>query len=143
MFQSLKNSPFYKEAFNQLSYSFGTFYLFPGFVVAEINEGVVFSWEDHGKTVTEDIGNLYDENGEGLIYITNRVHNYSVNPIGWLQFYKSKYKLKAYVIVTYSKKGYSNTLLEKLFMSANIYRFTALEKAIEWAKKECLVSTSN
>jgi hypothetical protein len=141
--QNIKNSPYYKEAFNELSYTFGTFYLFAGFVVAEINEDVVFSWEDHGRIVTEDIGNLYDENGANLIYITNRVHKYSVNPVGWLQFYKSKYKLKAYGIVTYSRKGYSNTILEKLFMNANIYRFTALEVAIEWAKKECFVSSSN
>ncbi|AIZ40781.1 hypothetical protein M666_03870 [Cellulophaga baltica 18] len=143
MLQKLKNSPYYKEAFNELSYPFGTFYLFAGYVVAEINEGVVFSWEDHGKTVTEDIGNLYDENGSGLIYITNRVEKYSVNPVGWLQYFKSSYRLKAYVIVTYSKKGYSNTLLEKLFMNANIYRYTCLTDAIEWAKKECLVSSSN
>ena len=132
---SIKNTPFYREAFNELNYSFGNYYLFEGFVVAEINEGVVYSWEKHGKMVTGEIANLYDQNGEDLIYITNRINNYSVNPLGWLQFFKNNYKLKAYGIVTYTKKGYSNTILEKIFMNINIYRFTSLEEAIEWAKK--------
>lgn len=85
--------------------------------------------------VTGEIANLYDQNGEDLIYITNRINNYSVNPLGWLQFFKNNYKLKAYGIVTYTKKGYSNTILEKIFMNINIYRYSSLEEAIEWAKK--------
>ena len=133
--KSIKNTPIYKEAFNELNYSFGNYFLFEGFVVAEINEDVVYSWEKHGKIVANEIANLYDQNGEDLIYITNRIHNYSVNPIGWLQFFKNNFRLKAYGIITYTKKGYSNTILEKIFMNINIYRFSTLEEAITWAKK--------
>lgn len=134
--KSIKKTPYFKEAFNELNYSFGNYFLFEGFVVAEIHEDIVYSWEKHGKIVASEIANLYDQNGEDLIYITNRINNYPVNPIGWIQYFKNSYKLKAYGIVTYSKKGYSNTILEKLFMNINIYRFSSLDEAISWAKKE-------
>jgi hypothetical protein len=136
MLISLKNSPYYKEAFNELVYSFGTYYLFEGFIVAEINEGLVYSWEHHGKQVSIEISNLYENNGDGLIYITNRINNYSVKPSDWLNFYKSKFNLKAYGIVSYSDKGMKNTLIERLFLSSKMKRFKCINEAIEWAKKE-------
>jgi len=82
--KSLKDSPFYCEAINEIVYDFGTFYLFDGFIVAEINEGVVFTWEDHAKKATEEILDLYDSDGRNIIYISNRINNYSVMPSDWV-----------------------------------------------------------
>lgn len=139
---SLKASPLYKEAFNELNYPFGNYFLFEGFIVAEINEDIVYNWENHGKLVAEDVSNLYDHNGKDLIYITNRINNYSVKPTDWIKFYKHHYNLKAYAIVSYSEKGIKNAILEKLFMSTKINRFISLDSAIEWAKKEREVKES-
>ncbi|MBU2995721.1 hypothetical protein KO500_04720 [Cellulophaga baltica] len=136
MIRSLKNSPYYKEAFNELVYPFGSYYLFDGFVVAEINEDVIYSWEHHGKQITQEISNLYENNGDGIIYITNRIYNYSVKPSDWLKFYKNNFNLKGYAIVSYSEKGKKNSLLERLFMNSKMKRFTCINSAIEWAASE-------
>ncbi|MDH7445634.1 hypothetical protein [Aquimarina sp. 2201CG14-23] len=132
--QYVKNSPFYQEAIQELNYSFGNFYLFEGFVVGEINEDIVFTWDDHAKFLVEDLTNLYDHNGENVIYITNRVHSYAVKPSDWLKFYKSDYKMKAYGIISYTPRGLLNVLIEKLFMKNKIKGFENLSDAIDWAR---------
>ena len=132
--QKLKKTAFYREAIHEINYPFGNYYLFDGFVVAEVNEDVIFTWEHHGKTVTEDLTHLYDTNGQNVVFITNRVNPYSVKPADWIHFFRHSYKLKGYAVVSYSKTAYLNALLEKLFMKTNFKRFQSLEHAIEWAK---------
>tara|TARA_R110002051_G_scaffold95735_3_gene165762 strand:- start:9053 stop:9481 length:429 start_codon:yes stop_codon:yes gene_type:complete len=133
---SVRNSSCYKDVIDELSFPFGNYYLFDGFVVAEINEGVVYSWEEHGKFVSMEIASLYNNKGGDLIYITNRIYKYAIKPTDWLKFFKEKYYIKAYAIISYSTTGCKNALIEKLFMPVKVYRFTTLESAIEWAKKE-------
>ncbi|WP_232622875.1 hypothetical protein [Pareuzebyella sediminis] len=132
--QRLKDTSFYGEAIHEITYSFGNYYLFDGFVVAEINEDVVFTWEQHGKIVTKDLTDLYDTNGDNIVLITNRINPYSVKPADWVHFFKHSYKLKGYAIVTYSHPSYLNALLEKLFLNTLFKRFRSLNNAIEWAK---------
>lgn len=130
----LKDSSFYKDAIHEFSYSYGTYYLFDTFVVAEINEGVVYSWEDHAKPIVERLAHLYDQNGENIVYISNRVHSYAVKPSDWLKFFKNNYALKGYAIVGYTSKGIFNSLIEKLFVRSSFESFNTLEDAIAWAK---------
>lgn len=130
----LKDSVFYNEAIHEINYPFGDFYLFDGFVIAEVYEGVTFTWENHGKKVVEDIAYLYDTNGHDLLLISNRVNPYSIKPTDWRKFFKNRYTLKGYAVVSYSKIGNSIALLERLFIHTKSKRFNALENAIEWAK---------
>ncbi len=132
--ESIKNTPLYQEAIQELNYSYGNFYLFENFVVGEINKDVVFSWKDHAKAVVEEISDLYDQNGEDLVYISNRIHPYSVIPSDWLNFFKHSYSLKGYGIVSYTPKGILNSLLEKLFLRGKLRSFDNLTEAISWAK---------
>jgi len=132
--KSLKNSIYYKEAFNELVYDFGTFYLFEGFIVAEINEGIVFTWETKAKIVAQEILDLYDSNGSDIIYISNRINNYAVMPSDWVKFFKSNFRMKGYAMINYTKCGYVNSLLEKLFVGHKSKRFSSLKHAIQWAK---------
>ncbi|WP_299897229.1 hypothetical protein [uncultured Aquimarina sp.] len=132
--QYLKDTVFFREAIQELNYSFGNFYLFDGYVVGEINEDVVFTWDDHAKILVEHLTNLYDHDGGEIVYITNRVHSYAVKPSDWIKFYRSDYKLRAYGIVSYTPKGLMNVLLEKLFMRNKIRGFDTLGDAIHWAK---------
>ncbi len=132
--ESIKNTPFYHEAIKQLNYDFGDFYLFDSFIVGEVRKDIVFTWKDHAKTLVEDISNLYDQNGKDLVYITNRVHPYSVVPSDWLHFFKYSYSLKGYGIISYNEKGMLNAVLEKLFMRTKLKSFSNLSEAIYWAK---------
>ncbi len=133
---SLKDSPYYHEAFNELVYDFGTFYLFDSFIVGEVNPGMVLKWEDHGKKMVDDIFGLYDSDGADIVYISNRVNDYSMVPSDWIKFYRSNYKLKGYAMVNYSKNGHVMSLLEKLFISNKSRRFNNLNQAIRWAKSK-------
>lgn len=66
----LKDTVYYHEAIRELNYPFGNYYLFDGFFISEINEDVIYTWENHGKIVSEEIANLYDTDGSDLVYIT-------------------------------------------------------------------------
>ncbi len=130
----IKETVFYQDAIQELKYSCGTYYLFDTFVVAEINEGVVYTWDDHAKPIVAELSELYDQNGENLVLISNRVHSYSVKPSDWIKFFQSDYKLRGYAIVSYSRKGIIASLVEKLFMRNSFQSFEKLEDAIVWAR---------
>ncbi len=132
--KSLKNSPYYCEALHELEYDFGTFFLFENFIVGEVKSGMTLNWEDHSKKVTKDILDLYDSNGENIIYISNRINDYSIVPSDWIKFYRSNYKLKGYGVINHTKNGHVIYLLEKLFINSSSKRFNSLEQAINWAK---------
>ena len=132
--ESIKDTHFYHDAIQVLSYPFGTFYLFETFIVSEIDKDVVFTWEGHAKQVVEEISDLYDQNGKDLVYISHRINPYSVVPSDWLKFFKYSYSLKGYGVVSYNPKGILNTMLEKLFMRSKIQSFDNLSEAISWAK---------
>lgn len=131
----LKDSIYYHQAIKIVEYSFGSFFLFDEFIVSEINEGVTFTWEDHAKQVVEELTDLYEDNGKGKVYISNRVHSFSVKPSDWLKFFRSNYNLKAYCIVSYNKPSFITSLIEKLFMKSTFKTFHNIEDAIIWAKK--------
>ncbi|MEM0931014.1 MAG: hypothetical protein AAGJ12_01020 [Bacteroidota bacterium] len=128
--KQVRTTRFYHEAFQELNYPFGDFYLFDHFIISEIKEDVVFTWEHHAKQVVNDISDLYENNGKDLIYISNRVHNYAVVPSDWLKFFRYNYTLKSYVIVSQVK----NSPLERLFMGSKLRTFRDIENAIVWAK---------
>ncbi|QCX02088.1 hypothetical protein FGM00_18935 [Aggregatimonas sangjinii] len=130
----VKDSIFYQDAIHEINYPFGDYYLFDGFVIAEVHEDVIFTWKNHGKKVTEDLTHLYDSDGRNVVFITNRVNTYSVKPADWIYFFKQSYTLKGYAVVSYSNSRYPSALLEKLFMKTKFRSFKTLQSAIEWAR---------
>ena len=137
----VKDSRFYRQALQVINRPFGTFYLFESFVIGEVNEGVLFSWEHQAKEIVEYLSDLYDQDGKELVYISNRVHQYSINPSDWLKFYKAKFHLCGYAVVNYgSTNGVINSIFEKLFMRNKIQNFNSLENAVYWAKELCEVN---
>ncbi|MEM7382564.1 MAG: hypothetical protein AAF361_15430 [Bacteroidota bacterium] len=131
--RSVRDTAFYGRAHNELNYPFGDFFLFDSYIIAEIHEEVLFNWEEHGKKLTEDLSNLYENDGRDIVYISNRIHSYNVMPADWIKFFRNSYKLKGYAIVSYSRASYLNALLEKLFVPARFKRFRSLDWAIRWA----------
>jgi archaellum biogenesis ATPase FlaH len=127
--QKLADTPHYKKAFQELNYDFGDFYLFENLVVAEIKSDIVFNWENHAKQVVTEISNLYEDNGKNIIYISNRINEYSVVPSDWLNFFKYSNTLKGYAIISQNQSH----ILEKLFFKSKMRRFNTLDKAIAWA----------
>lgn len=131
--RSLKETSFYRDALHVLSYDFGDFYLYDQFIIAEFNDGEVVSWEGMGKILVEDIRDIYGSQSKELIYISNRVNNYSVIPSDWIKFKRNNGTIKGYGIISYSNRSYLNALLEKLFINTKLRFFDSLESAISWA----------
>ena len=114
----------------KISLSFGNFYFFDKFIISEIYEGVHFTW-DQGMQILELAHKHYGEDAK-VAYISNRILSYSLHVQDWLKFFNRYNNINALAIVTYSKIGLMNIVLEKIFTKAPIKKFQSLENAIDW-----------
>lgn len=135
---SLKETLHYKNVVKELNFPFADVYIFDGFVVSEVKEGITFSWNEHAKVMVEEISTFAQTNGEDIIYISHRINSYSVIASDWLKFFKHSYGLKNYGVVGYKKASFLNTMMENLFFNNKIKRFTDLNAAIDWASNKTL-----
>ena len=131
---SIKETNLYNDVLKELNYSFGNVFIFDGYIISEINRGVSFNWQDHAKTIVEDVFYYLGTNGDDLIYISHRINSYSVVPYDWINYFKSNYKLKGYFIVSEHKIRILNSVFENLFFDNKIKRFNNLHTAINSIK---------
>lgn len=137
--KSIKASNLYAEVLHEINYPFADVFIFENYVISEIAEGVVFSWDDHGKYICKDVARIVGETNE-LIYISNRIYSYTVVPTDWLKFYKnSNYAIKAYYIVGDSQHSIINAAIESLFFNSKIKRFNSIEAAVNFAQQSSFV----
>jgi hypothetical protein len=110
----------------------GTFYFCSQFVISEINEGINFDW----KLAQEVIDLVYNHYGAEveISYISNRVNSYSLVPQDWLKFFEARHTILSFCIVTYTKAGLMNIMLEKLFFKSKMKKFEKLYEATDWVK---------
>ena len=132
---SVKQSDLYSDVLKELNYSFGDVFIFNGFVITEIKQGVNVSWENHAKVMAEDVSCYLGTDGSDIVYISNRINSYAVMAADWLKFFKNNYLLKAYYIVSSSSQSKLNLLVENLFFKNKIKSFDSLYSAVNWAKK--------
>lgn len=122
----------YKDLYQKkISLHYGNFYIFETYVISEISEGVHFNWE----LAEEVIELVYDHFGTRDIkvaYISNRINNYTVHAQDWLNFYKERHHLEAFAVVAYSKLGFMNVILEKVFAQMRLKKFNDLDSAVDW-----------
>ena len=110
----------------------GIYYFFKDYVIAEIHQGIIYTW-DSAQDVIEAAHKHYGEN-HNICYITNRVNKYSINPLDWMKFFNTKNSLNGYAIVSYTKNGWVNSIIEKMFLNTKVEQFSNLLDAIDWAK---------
>ena len=133
---SIKQTKLYDDVLKELNYSFADVFIFDGFIVSEIKEGITFSWEDHAEPIVMDVFEFTKSNGDDLVYLSHRIHSYSVQPLDWLKFHTNDFNLKGYGVKGYIGKSFINTVMESLFFNKKIRRFGDLESAIKWAKSK-------
>lgn len=131
---SIKETNLYGEVIKEFNYPFADVFLFKGFFVSEIKEGVVFTWDDHAKVIAKDLEKHVKGNGSDLIYISNRINSYSAVASDWLKFFKNNYNLKSYCIVSDKKISMLGSMVENLFFTKKIKRFETIYAAINWTK---------
>ncbi|WP_179006007.1 hypothetical protein [Winogradskyella forsetii] len=140
---SIRHSNLYSEVLKELNYEFGDVFIFDGFVISEVKEGVSYSWELHGKPTVKAVVDFLKTDGSDVVYISHRINSYSVVPMDWLKFYKQSLNLKGYGIVTYNNVSTISSVIENLFFKKQIRRFITIESAIQWAKLIDLVEAND
>lgn len=127
----IEESKYFDKEHKKIEMPYGIFYFFNEFLLSEINQGAHFSWDKVKKVA--DIAQKHYGKGNKVVYISNRVNSYSIEPQSWLKFDKEFGFFKASAIIAYDMKGGLSVVLEKLFSQKRIQKFTDLESAIDWA----------
>lgn len=127
----VKELNYFKNIREVREFEFGVFYFFDALVISEINSGVFFEWEMAKKAIKAS-KEFYGEN-QPIVYISNRINNYTVTPADWLKFYSNRHQLAYYSVVGNTTGSLSSTVLEKLFFKGSLQQFDDLEKAITWS----------
>lgn len=133
--ESIKTSNLYNHILKEINYPFGDVFIFDGYVVSEIKNGVVFTWENHAKQMAQDVADYFGTDGNDIIYISNRINTYSIMATDWLKFFKNSYSLKGYYVVGSNINATINLIFENLFFTSKIKRFEKIEAAVLEAKE--------
>jgi len=103
------------------------------YVICSINEGETITAEK-SNLQTEVILDHYRDNP--FIYITHRIHSYSVDPSIYSETSKIE-TLVGFVVVSSSKSSVKNALFEKMFLNKPFEIFEDIEDAVLWADTIC------
>ena len=111
----------------------GRFVFYENISITEVSEGTHVTFEKiaHMLQFAEDVYG----NDIPFVYISNRIHSYSIDPLGYYEAIKMFPNLKAYAIVSQNDRRRMLFVLEKLFIKKPIRVFDNLEKAVEWAEQ--------
>ncbi len=140
---SIKHSSLYDEVLKEMNYKFADVFVFDGFVISEVKEGVSFSWDHHAQRIVKDVTDFTNCKGSELVYISHRINSYSVVPTDWLKFFTSSFDLKGYGVIGYTGVSFVNTAIENMFFKKIIKRFTTIEAAVQWGRSFEMIEVDN
>lgn len=109
---------------------------FDKYVISEINEDVRLTVEK--SNLMAKIATDYYEN-KPFVYITNRIHDYSVDPEVYKEISKME-SLAGFVVVSNTKGSIKHALFEKIFLDKPFQIFNNLDDAILWAENIFLIN---
>ena len=109
----------------------GELFIFDEFIINQIKEGVVIQPE-HNDLINEVVQRHFS--GKNMIYISNRVKSYSVNPLIYPETEKIP-NLIAIAIIPKTQLMRRNAEYESQFYDKPYEIFNNLSDAIKWAHK--------
>jgi len=120
---------------HKLELPFGNFYLCDHVIVAEANPETIYGL-DEATMVFKKAGEFYKSiySIKKRVYISNRIHKYSVKPVTWISFTPAEKYLLGYCVVDSSPNGISNALLESKFVRIPFHAATSLDEAMQWSQ---------
>ncbi|WP_340198775.1 hypothetical protein [Ascidiimonas sp. W6] len=113
------------------NFSFGKMYFFDCMMVSEFKEGIILSQENTLEFI-QKARNYYNASDK-LVYISNRLHSYSVDPMQWVKLGSRYHGLLGIGVVNYSFVKKKVFHVEKVFCKKPMIGFNSLNKAVEWA----------
>jgi hypothetical protein len=114
---------------DELKFDFCTMYIYNNYMVVVMNEGVNIT-PIHNKTLLNIVDTYYSK--KKFVYITHRLHSYSVDPAIYFETSKIE-NLAGFAVVSKDYKAKSNAEIEKLFFNKPFEVFNTLEEAVSWA----------
>ncbi|SRX54936.1 hypothetical protein [Aequorivita sp. CIP111184] len=108
----------------------GILYFYDNIVVFEAYEGVILSYKTAFSVLLKGLTIV---GAETFVYISNRVHSYSIKPMDYKYLNKVP-TLKAVGLVYYNEVGRSIADLESNFCKKPFHVFDNLTEAIIWGK---------
>ena len=118
---------------NIFTFHFGTVSVFSNRILVVMNEGISITTDFND--VLQDIATTYFKN-KNFVYITHRLHSYSVDPNIYIKTSQIK-NLIGFAVVVSHETVRDNTSLEKIFLTKPFKRFEDLDSAIHWANTIC------
>lgn len=107
-------------------------FIYDHFLVNQIHEGQDI--QPHHNDLLRDIINKHFKNTP-LVYISNRLHSYSVNPLIYIEA-RHITNLVAMAMVIHDDEQRKTALFEKTFFDKPFQIFEHLGDAIVWSNKE-------
>lgn len=114
---------------DELKFDFCDIQIYDNHMVTVMKEGVTIT-PDHNKVLLNIVDTYY--NKKRFVYITHRLHSYSVNPAIYFETSKIT-NLAGFAVVSKDYKAKSNAEIEKLFLNKPFEVFNTLEEAVSWA----------
>lgn len=105
--------------------------IYENYVVAIVNHGVNIALK-HNKVLVEITENHFKN--KPFVYITHRIHSYSVDPKIYFEISKIE-NLKGIAVVSKDYKAKVNAQIEKRFFSKPFEIFANLSDAFSWTDK--------
>lgn len=112
---------------------FGLAEIYDDYMRVVINEGITVSPEDN-NTLLEMVENHFKN--KPFVYISHRIHSYSINPTVYFETAKIK-TLVGLAVVSDSPLQINQTQIEKTFFNKELKHFNDMESALIW-KEEIL-----
>ena len=114
----------------KLETDIGMVYFYNGIVIFEAKEGVVLSYKTGFSILLKGLNYL---GTKPWVYISNRVHSYSIKPMDYKYLNKVP-TLRAVGVVNYNEVGHTNAELAAKFCKKPFQMFANLLEAAIWGK---------
>jgi hypothetical protein len=114
-----------------LQYDFCKIHVYDNYLIAVMNEGITVTSKHNA--ILQNIANVYYKN-KPFVYLTHRIHSYSVDPAIYTETSKIE-NLVGFGVISKDFKAKSNAEIEKLFLSKPFEIFDSIEDAIVWVKQ--------
>jgi hypothetical protein len=119
------------DALHYYNLGYAEVYIYQNYLISKTNEGEAVLVKH--KAVYEKIIKDHFE-GRNMVYISNRLHSYAVDPMIYREIVKIK-NLLGIATVTYDNVKRDSAAFEKRFSTLPFEIFHELEDAISWANE--------
>ncbi|QCX01624.1 hypothetical protein FGM00_16450 [Aggregatimonas sangjinii] len=116
----------------EYNFTVGRFRYYPNIIIGEFNEGVHVTKENAAEPIR--LAKELCGTEKPLVYISHRLHSYSMDPTGYEAVTKMFPNFRGFAIVSNNRYRRMLANLERLFIKRPIRVFYDLDRAFQWAE---------